>query len=139
MATCYGDSLLWLTSGEPGTAMTNDGWQEFRPWLRDLLLEWHRLDPVSPKELKRAIEVNKIQGNRNPFMAYPELVGYIWGSKQGQTVDFYSLTQRCGDQDDDTKTDCSSVSANNSLPRKIFLNGSLYILMGNRTYSVLGL
>lgn len=139
IATCYGDSLLWLTSGEPGTAMTNDGWQEFRPWLRDLLLEWHRLDPVSPKELKRAIEVNKIQGNRNPFIDYPELVEYIWGSKQGQTVDFYSLTQSYGDQYDDTKTDCSSVSANNSLPRKIFLNGSLYILMGNRTYSVLGL
>ncbi|MBR4520425.1 MAG: endonuclease, partial [Paludibacteraceae bacterium] len=36
IATCYGDSLTWLTTGEPGIAMTNDSWQEFRPWLRDL-------------------------------------------------------------------------------------------------------
>jgi endonuclease I len=60
--------------------MTNDSWQEFKPWLRDVLLAWHRMDPVSDKEKTRAIEVNKIQGNRNPFIDYPELVEFIWGN-----------------------------------------------------------
>ena len=119
--------------------MTNEGWQEFRPWLRDLLLDWHRNDPVSPKELKRAIEVNKIQGNRNPFIDFPELVEYIWGSKQGQAVDFYSLTQSYGDQYDETPTIISAINTDAGNARKIIFNGTLYIIVGNRTYSILGL
>ena len=104
IAACYGDSLTWLTTGEPAQAVTNEGWQEFQPWLRDLLLEWHRMDPVSQKELDRAVEVNKIQGNRNPFIDYPELVEYIWGNKQGQFVDFYTLPQSYGTPYDDSTT-----------------------------------
>ena len=101
IATCYGDSLTWLTTGEPAQAMTNEGWQEFQPWLRDLLVAWHRLDPVSNKEKARAIEVNKIQGNRNPFIDYPELVEYIWGNKRGTAVDFNELVQSYGDKYDE--------------------------------------
>lgn len=138
IAACYGDSLVWLTTGEPGVAMTNEGWQEFQPWLRDLLLEWHRLDPVSEKELKRAIEVNKIQGNRNPFIDYPELVEYIWGNKQGEPVDFRQLIQSYGDQYDDTATALPFGEACAPAARKVLRNGHLSIIVGERTYSILG-
>ena len=138
IAACYGDSLTWITSGEPGKAMTNEGWQEFQPWLRDLLLEWHRMDPVSQKELTRAIEVNKIQGNRNPFIDYPELVEYIWGNKQGEPVDFRELIQSYGDQYDDTATGCNAAEAQHLAPRKVLRNGHLYITVGGQTYSILG-
>lgn len=138
IAACYGDSLVWLTTGEPGVAMTNEGWQEFQPWLRDLLLEWHRLDPVSEKELKRAIEVNKIQGNRNPFIDYPELVEYIWGNKQGEPVDFRQLIQSYGDQYDDTATSLPFGEACAPAARKVLRDGRLSIIVGERTYSILG-
>ena len=117
--------------------MTNEGWQEFRPWLRDLLLEWHRSDPVSQKELTRAIEVNKIQGNRNPFIDYPELVEYIWGNKQGQDVDFKQLVQSYGDVYDENFTGISTTEQS-PVARKTLRNGHLLITVGERTYSILG-
>jgi endonuclease I len=56
-----------------------------KPWSINLLLEWHRNDPVSQKELERNEAVFRIQNNRNPFIDYPELVEYIWGSKMTET------------------------------------------------------
>ncbi len=138
IATCYGDSLEWLTSGEPGVAMTNDGWQEFRPWLRDLLVQWHRMDPVSPKELHRAIEVNKIQGNRNPFIDYPDLVEYIWGDKQGTPVDFRQLTQSYGDAYSDSPTGVCNTQAQKDATRKEIRDGQMVIVRNAAIYTTLG-
>ena len=138
IAACYGDSLVWLNSGEPGIAMTNDSWQEFRPWLRDLLLEWHRLDPVSEKEKVRAIEVNKIQGNRNPFIDYPELVEYIWGNKQGEVVDFCNLIQSYGDEYDESSTGMPSIEGQTPSARKEIQGGRVVILRNASIYSTLG-
>lgn len=138
IATCYGDSLTWIESGEPAAAMTNEGWQEFLPWLRDLLLTWHRLDPVSQKELDRAVEVNKIQGNRNPFIDYPELVEYIWGNKQGQSVDFYQLEQSYGDPYNENPTEGCNTPSSYSTARKQIRNGQLVIVRGTSIFSTLG-
>ena len=138
IAACYGDSLEWLSSGEPAVAMTNEGWQEFRPWLRDLLLSWHRMDPVSEKELARAIEVNKIQGNRNPFIDYPELAEYIWGNKQGQIVDFRQLTQSYGDAYDDAHTAVDRTQAEKGGTRKEIRDGRIVIIRNASIYTTLG-
>lgn len=137
IAACYGDSLQWVESKEPAVAMTNEGWQEFQPWLRDLLLDWHRLDPVSEKEKARAIEVNKIQGNRNPFIDYPDLVEYIWGNKQGQAVDFRTLDQSYGDQYDDTPTGIVRPFENGSASKQIH-DGKIVILRNASIYTTLG-
>ncbi len=138
IAACYGDSLTWLISGEPAQAMTNEGWQEFRPWLRDLLLEWHRLDPVSQKELDRAVQVNLIQGNRNPFIDYPELVEYIWGNKQGVAVDFHTLTQSYGDPYDDGSTTAVGLISSEPAARKQMKDGKLIILRNESVYTPVG-
>ena len=138
IATCYGDSLTWVTTGEPGVAMTNEGWEEFQPWLRDLLLDWHRLDPVSKKELDRAIEVNKIQGNRNPFIDYPDLVEYIWGNKKGETVDFYQLIQSYGDQYDETQTYISATEGLSNSIHKELRDGHIVIVRDKSVYSTIG-
>ena len=45
---------------------------------RELLLEWHRLDPVSETEIIRNNYTATIQGNRNPFIDYPEFADLIW-------------------------------------------------------------
>ena len=149
IATCYGDSLTWLTSGEPSVAMTNEGWQEFQPWLRDLLLDWHRKDPVSKKELDRAVQVNKIQGNRNPFIDYPDLAEYIWGDKQGQEVDFNKLTQSYGDAYDENyvKPDPDPIDpddqaldnpSSEKTAHKELRDGRIVILRNASIYTILG-
>lgn len=58
-----------------------------RPWALDLLLKWHRNDTVSQKELDRNNAVEGIQGNRNPFIDYPELVEFIWGDLSSEEFD----------------------------------------------------
>ena len=57
----------------------------FTPWAIQLLLKWHRQDPVSNKETARNEAVYKAQKNRNPFIDHPELAEYIWGDKKGET------------------------------------------------------
>ncbi len=57
-----------------------------KTYAMNLFLKWHREDPVSQKELDRNNGIEDTQGNRNPFIDYPELVEYIWGDKQGETV-----------------------------------------------------
>lgn len=57
-----------------------------------LLLKWHREDPVSQKEIDRNDGIQSKQGNRNPFIDYPELVEYIWGNHTGETVTLANLT-----------------------------------------------
>lgn len=53
-------------------------------WSVDLLMKWHREDPVSQKEIDRNEAVFGFQNNRNPFIDRPELAEYLWGSKKGE-------------------------------------------------------
>ncbi len=83
IAMAYGDTAVWQAEAVPNH-MTNSDWHEFLPLTRDLLLEWHRNDPVSEKERVRMNTVYELQGNRNPFIDYPCLAEYIWGVRQGE-------------------------------------------------------
>lgn len=65
--------------------VTDGAYPTLQSWAIEMLLEWHRDDPVSEKELRRNEAVYAIQTNRNPFIDYPELAEYIWGDKMGQT------------------------------------------------------
>ncbi len=90
IATAY-QNLHWDAS-KCGSYIDSTSYLLFRPQVLQVLLDWHRADPVSRKEIERADAVSTIQHNRNPFIDYPDLVEYIWGNKQGQTVDFSTLT-----------------------------------------------
>lgn len=52
--------------------------QVYADWFIDLLLKWHRMDPVSQHEIHRNEIGFKYQGNRNPFIDHPEWVEKIW-------------------------------------------------------------
>lgn len=55
----------------------------FQEWQLNMLLEWATNDPVDKpieKETPRNNAVYGIQGNRNPFIDYPGLEQYIWGT-----------------------------------------------------------
>lgn len=90
IATAYEDRQ-WVTDYKK--YVNNDSYLTFTPYLTQILLEWHRLDPVSQKEIDRLDAVSTIQHNRNPFIEYPELVEYIWGNKKGQTVHLANLVR----------------------------------------------
>jgi len=86
MVTCYKDQLpSWPGSSQLDYA--TNGYKAFSTWSINMLIEWHRLDPVSDKEVKRNDAVYALQKNRNPFIDHPELAEYIWGNMQGQAWD----------------------------------------------------
>lgn len=60
-------------------AFNNSVYPFWKPWAIDLLLKWNKQDPVSNKERTRIEAVYALQGNRNPFIDYPDLAEYIWG------------------------------------------------------------
>lgn len=107
MATCYGKDINgnydpticskykgWrLDNKDVGSkfAMQNDNYLEFQPWEQEVLITWHRQDPVSEKEIKRADAVSNFQHNRNPFIDYPYLAEYIWGAHAGEEVNMSQL------------------------------------------------
>jgi|GEM_PF-1716513 len=44
-----------------------------------VLKKWHLQDPVNAWEKRRNNRIHDVQGNRNPFVDYPEWVELIWG------------------------------------------------------------
>jgi endonuclease I len=74
MATMYPD----LTLNDDPT--TNSSFKTMG--TLSVLLEWHELDPVDDFERNRNDVIFSYQGNRNPFIDYPEFVELIWGSNQ---------------------------------------------------------
>ena len=88
MATAY-EYLEWTAYTD---YISTDSYLMFSDKIIEVLLDWHRADPVSDKERCRADRISSIQGNRNPFIDYPELIEYIWGEKKGNAVDMASLT-----------------------------------------------
>ena len=82
MVTCYKSSVHNWPGCDQLDYATN-GYKAFSTWSINMLMEWHRADPVSAKEIARNEGVYGQQGNRNPFVDHPELAEYIWGTKQG--------------------------------------------------------
>ncbi len=80
MAACYNDKI----SGWNSPMLAGNSYPCYTQWALDLLLKWHRQDPVSEKELDRQEAVYKEQKNRNPFIDHPEMVEYIWGNKSSE-------------------------------------------------------
>lgn len=91
LAWCnYNNQTYSFTQETNGERMFNDdftasGHFGLTDYSVALLMKWHRLDPVSRKETDRNNAVQSIQGNRNPFIDYPELAEYIWGAHAGET------------------------------------------------------
>ena len=162
MATCYGKDIYgnydaticsqykgWrLDNKDVGSrfAMQNDNYLEFQPWEQAVLIAWHRADPVSEKEVKRADAVSDFQHNRNPFIDYPYLAEYIWGEKAGQAVEMSHLMASfdpefvLGVSNGWIETVPSAIENEqiSTKKQKIMRDGKLLIVIGDQIYNVMG-
>lgn len=97
MVTCYEDKV----SGWSSDMLNGTKNQAFSDWAKNVLIQWHRQDPVSEKEISRNNAVYQWQGNRNPFIDHPEFADKIWGD------DAHSIESQ---EINDGKVDFSDVS-----------------------------
>ena len=83
--TCYQD-YSWKSSAP--SMFAQNSYPTLNAYGQSLLLKWHRQDPVSQKEIDRNNAVYSFQGNRNPFIDYPNMVEYIWGDSTNYEFSF---------------------------------------------------
>lgn len=81
-----GDLSNWPGSGASSRIeiLSKTSYPFYTEPMLSRLLEWHRQDPVSKKEVDRNEAIYGIQRNRNPYIDCPDMVEYIWGNKKGQ-------------------------------------------------------
>lgn len=83
MATAYEDKISSWSS----PMLAGNKYPAYADWALTMLLRWAEEDPVSEKEIARNNAVYKIQKNRNPFIDFPGLEQYVWGSKTTTAFD----------------------------------------------------
>lgn len=83
--TCYQD-YSWKSSAL--SMFAQNSYPTLNAYGQSLLLKWHRQDPVSQKKIDRNNAVYSFQGNRNPFIDYPNMVEYIWGDSTNYEFSF---------------------------------------------------
>lgn len=91
MATCYQN--LTFSNNVAQEILTTGDYPTLKPWAYTLYIEWAKDDQVSQLEIARNNAVSEIQGNRNPFVDFPNLMDYIWGDSVD--YDFDPATTEC--------------------------------------------
>ena len=91
MVTCYEDKVSDWHSDM--LIVPADKYQPFSLWAINMLLRWSKNDPVSEVEKKRNEGVYGVQKNRNPFVDYPGLEQYIWGSKKNESFSYSNYVE----------------------------------------------
>lgn len=77
MATAY-QHYSW--QGTQALQLLKQGdYPTLQEWAYTLYLQWARTDAVDELEVKRNNAVSLIQGNRNPYVDFPNLMEYVWG------------------------------------------------------------
>ncbi len=75
------------------------------------LLEWNSADPVDAAEITRNDEIEDYQGNRNPFVDYPEWVNAIWGGEPVYTCSVPTMNPAGGTFDSVQNVTLSTLTA----------------------------
>ncbi len=77
MATAYQD-YNWV--GDQALQILQQGaYPTLKEWAYKLYIQWAKADKPDALEIKRNNDVAKIQGNRNPYVDFPNLMEYVWG------------------------------------------------------------
>ncbi|MCM1021175.1 MAG: endonuclease [Muribaculum sp.] len=84
-------AFFYLASLYPADLWEGNGavtFRDFRPYpsfadnIVAVYLEWNREYPTTEEEMALNNLISEIQGNRNPFIDYPDIADHIWGSKK---------------------------------------------------------
>ena len=81
MTTCYQDKC----GNWGGGIFTSSGLVD---WEMNVMKAWAKQDPVDDMEIARNNAVYEVQGNRNPFVDYPGLEDYIWGTLKDKAFSY---------------------------------------------------
>mgnify|MGYP002620748078 CR=1 FL=1 len=93
MATCYEDRISsWASNAYASYVFDGNTYPGFTDWYLTMLMRWSKEDPIDEVEIARnntiaSTEVQR-QNNRNPFVDYPGLEEYIWGSKKTENFSY---------------------------------------------------
>ncbi|MBW8362918.1 MAG: endonuclease [Kaistella sp.] len=68
-----------IPSFSSGNMLDGTTTRSLTQWELEVLLSWHDADPVSPREIDRNNASYTFQGNRNPYIDYPNWVHEVWG------------------------------------------------------------
>ena len=98
MVTCYEN----LSTNWGHAVFSSSKYPGFEDWYLEMLMRWSKQDPVDEVERARNLAVYEVQKNRNPFVDYPGLEDYVWGSKKTQAFSY--------DNYDGTLPDVTTVS-----------------------------
>ena len=136
--TCYQD-YTWRSLGTQ--MFVSQPYPTLNKYGQELLLKWHRQDPVSQKEIDRNNAVYKHQHNRNPFIDYPNMVEYIWGDSteyafrfEGAGIVAPSINVKSGDA-----VIFNNIATNSSDVKSLTIKGSnltssLYVKLNDDTH-----
>lgn len=116
----------------------------FTNYSVNLLMKWHRLDPVSKKEVDRNNGMQTVQSNRNPFIDYPILAEFLWGTKKDLTFSFNNAVASFDPEFilgvSDGWRDSQGVDDVETTPvaRKVLIDGQLYIVLNEQVFTITG-
>ena len=85
MVTCYQDKISSWASNNVFDGNTYPGLTD---WTLQMMMEWSANDPVDEVERARNEAIYIKQHNRNPFIDYPGLEEYVWGTKTTVAFDY---------------------------------------------------
>lgn len=85
MATAYQDYNY--SNNEAKNSLTTGAYPTLKEWAYKLYIKWAKEDRPDEMEIKRNEEVYKIQGNRNPYIDFPNLMEYVWGDSVDYAFD----------------------------------------------------
>lgn len=117
MATCYQDNS-WYGNGTQ--ILQNGAYPTLKQWAYELYIQWAKADQPTQVEITRNNAVYKIQGNRNPFVDFPNLMDYIWGDSIGTAFDPAATVCTANYAGGDTPTD---PSTDESIAEYVFTGG----------------
>ncbi len=74
--------------GSWGNSVFTSQYPGLTQWTLDMMMRWSKDDPVDDREVERNNAVYETQHNRNPFVDYPGLEEYTWGTKMNEPFSY---------------------------------------------------
>ncbi len=129
MATCY-QTLSWTSAGT--SILSNGTYPTLKEAAYKLYIQWAKADKPTQLEITRNNAVSKIQGNRNPFVDFPNLMDYIWGDSINTAFD--PATTECSENyKGDGGNDGNDNTGEVSIKEYVFTSGECDFTTENTT------